>query len=1048
MKSCILSFLTFFICFSLTAQNPLSVPFTESFNTGLNGWRVKTPPTSHYWQWYNNVGTNSDGGLRMKHPFDSNYVASPAIALLAGKTYTVSFKARMDQGTTDRLVKVGTNPVRSLMGTNVFFTTRLPTDSYKDPLFTEYNPTFTVPTSGNYYLIFNFTENGYAFNYFDEVTVEETQYPSVSITSPTEGGSTNENYIDSTKVLIDASASDTDGTITKVEFFANGVKIAEKTTAPFQFIWKDVLPKDYAFTAKATDNRGNTTISEPVNYRVNFRDGTLKPYVHWDFNSTNTIGKNLDYWTLLGGDWKLRGGGFHNTNYLDNFSAYAKNCGASPGFYLQAGNAYKLEFLAQTLGKIIKLYLSKTQTLNDTIYIGKEVIGANNVKENFDVIHQKNITVTQSGVYYLILHYPIVDNYIQVHFDNIRIIGDGLNIAPLSKITAPNRDIVAAENASLSLNSEVLDLDGTIQKVEYYANATKVGESSVPPTYEAIWANMPRGKYSITARPIDNQNAQASSLITTVVADTNRFSVSSLIGGVGDDDIRGIVFQRNGTIVMAANMSNLSHLNLPTQYLNGATADSSGVIIRLTKDGKSILSFTRLCTKVADLSKDLNDNLYVAAWKSGIFKLNATADSIRWKKIFTNPVHRIDAGPSGKNICMTAIETDIDDGTLTQTRNYLHDENGTLIYQYSGVSQYGADVAIDEVSKTAIMVGFKNFNTFDKKGGTKTLPVYVPVVRGRAYEGSDSTKYVGYDWSSDTTSTRWLNRSNNNMADARLNRCVIGKDGKLYIAGQVYGGNHCFRYSPFDIMQGAILVGGDHYFTLSNTGTESHVFVGCYDPATGVQDRGQTFTARLPSPFKGNSVFIDRGGLDADSSGRVYLTGASAWGLPLTTDYVPGEYTGGAYALVLSPNMATRVMCTRLAFGYGRAIAVYDSKKWAFGGYSDQGQEYLVNSLQATNLSTTTKNLEGWFGIFNNFKCLKPETKITSQIPTGTFGNPGNWNVPSTWECGTIPTATSPVMIETGHTVTIPSGYTGKAFSLELKGILKKEIGSEFEIKR
>lgn len=1038
MKSFFLFLLIFFSCYYSFAQNPFTVPFTESFTTNANGWRLRTPSGSHDWKWYNNAGVGGTGGLRMKLPSDSNYVASPKITLEAGKTYTLAFRTYSQSGSADRLMTVGLNQVRSLTGTTNFISQRSPSSS----TFVDVIRNFTVQTSGDYFLIFNYTENGYTFTYLDEITVEEVQNPIINLTSPLAGGSMNENYTDSTKVLIEANASDPDGTITKVEFFANGVEIGEKTTAPYSFLWKDVLPKDYVFTAKATDNRGNVTISSPINYRVNFRDGTFKPYVHWDFNSTNTVGKNLDYWTTSGGDFRPRGGGFHGTTYFDIFSAYANNFTASPGFYLQAGQTYNLEFLARAGNKTIKLFLNKKQALNDSIPIDTVRI---RYGEDFKVLHKKNITVTQSGTYYLIVHYPLVESYVQINLDNIRITGDGLNIAPVAKITAPAGNVKVAENSILTLNSQVFDLDGSVQKVEYFANETKVGESSVPPTYEAVWANIPRGTYNLTARSTDNDNVQGTSLKTVVTSDTNRFAVSSIFGSIGQDEIRGIIFQKNGTIVLAGNMGNISHLSPTTKFLNGATADSLGVIISLSSDGKKILSMTRLCTKIADISKDGDGNLYVAACKSGVFKLNATADTIRWQKTFAKTVHRIDAGISGKNVCMTANETNIDDGTLTGTENYLYDEDGTLIYQYSGVSQYGADVAIDEASQTVIRVGFKNFNTYDKRGGTQVLPVYVPVLRGNAYDGT--SKYVGYDWISDTTSNRWINASNNNMADARLNRCVIGQDGKLYLAGQVYGGNHLFRYSPYDIMQPAILVGGDNYFTLSNTGTETHVYVGRYDPATGIKDRGQTFTARLPNT-KGNSVFIENGSIDADSTGRIYLTGTSAWGLPLTTDYIPGEYTGGAYLLVLSPSMAVREMCVRLTFGYGKAIGIYNSKRWMFGGYSEdtESKSYLKNSFQSTNLNITTNKWEGYFSYYNTLKC--PETKISSAIPTGTLGMSGRWDVGSTWQCGKVPTASQQVTIEAGHTVIMPSGYTGKAFDLELKGILKKEIGSGFEIKK
>jgi hypothetical protein len=970
MKFLGLFLLTFFSCFYSFAQSPLSIPFTESFTTGLNNWRVNSPPnyvSPHDWKWYNNVGTNSDGGLRMKHPSDSNYVASPAIELQAGKTYTVSFKTRMDQGSTDRLISVGLNSVRSLVGVSNFFSIRIPTNAYAQPSFSEFNPTFTVSSSGNYYLIFNYTENGYAFTYLDEIRVEETQFPVVSITSPTDGGSISENYADSTKVFISADASDTDGSITKVEFFANNVKIGEDLISPYQLLLKDVLPKDYVYTARATDNRGNVNTSLPINYRVNFRDGTFNNYAHWDFNATNTIGKGMDYWTTSGGEWVLRSPGFHGTDALEDFSSYANNFAASPGVYLRTGKTYTLEFVGYSGGgdKTMNLLLNRKPLLNSNCVL----IDTTRMRssENFKVIHKKTFTVAQNGTYHLILNYPTASSYIKLRFDNIRIIGDSLNIAPLAKITAPYTNLTIAENSSMTLKSSVIDVDGGVQKVEYYANETKVGESAVAPEFQVTWSNIALGDYNLTARPIDFDNAQGVSLITKIKADTNRFTTSSFFGSVGDDDIRGIVYQKNGTIVMAANVGNISALNVPTKLLNGATADSAGVILRLASDGKSILSMTRLCTRVADLSKDNNDNLYVAAWKSGIFKLNPMADSVRWRKTFSKPVHRIDAGPSGKNIAMVAIETDINDGTLTETFNYLHDENGNLMYQFPGVSQNGADVAIDEVSQTVIRVGFKNFRTYDKKGGTQTLPVFVPVVRGNAYDGTP--KYVGYDWSADTNSTRWINRSENNMADARLNRCVIGKDGKLYLMGQIYGGNHCFRYDPFDIMKPAIVVGGDHFFTLSNTGTESHAFLGRYDPATGLEDRGQAFTARLPNT-KGNSVFVDQGAIDVDSTGRIYLTGTSAWGLPLTTDYIPGEYTGGAFALVLSPNMATREMCVRLSFGNGRAIAAENNQRWIFGGNSSDAQKiYLVNSLQTTNLSTTTNKWDAWFGVIDKAKC-------------------------------------------------------------------------------
>jgi hypothetical protein len=123
MKSIFIT-LTTLLVFSFGIHSQIII-HKQSFNKGLGAWPVNSPPnyvSPHDWRWYNNTGEASNpdslGGLRSKHPSDSSYVASPAILLEAGKTYTVSFKTRMDQGSTDRLLTVGTNTRRSLVGTN------------------------------------------------------------------------------------------------------------------------------------------------------------------------------------------------------------------------------------------------------------------------------------------------------------------------------------------------------------------------------------------------------------------------------------------------------------------------------------------------------------------------------------------------------------------------------------------------------------------------------------------------------------------------------------------------------------------------------------------------------------------------------------------------------------------------------------------------------------------------------------------------------------------------------------------------------------------
>nr|MCU0340086.1 Ig-like domain-containing protein [Spirosomataceae bacterium] len=389
------TFIVFILVFnSLFALAQPQIIFQDTLGSQPVGWKLRNS-TPHDWRWYNNVGVGNGGGLRMKLPNDSNYVATSAVNLVAGQTYTLSFKARMDEGSTSRLVSVGYNEQQSWGGTSFIFSAQLPTDSYNTPPFTEYNPTFTVPQDGVYFFIFNFTQNGYAFTYMDEIVIERTIFPQTTITFPAQNASYNEG----TDLTLTASASDSDGSVAKVEFFANGVKLGEDLTAPYEYQWINILPKDYQLITKATDNRGNVTTSEIVNVRMNFRDGSFGKYVHWDFDkSTNN---QFDYWTLKNGDFKTRTG-WRNTPCFEIFSAYSNNFAASPGVYLRAGETYKLELLSDCSGtKNPRFYVNTSQELGgmliDTIRITSN--------DNFNLVKTKTFSVSANGTYYLIINY-------------------------------------------------------------------------------------------------------------------------------------------------------------------------------------------------------------------------------------------------------------------------------------------------------------------------------------------------------------------------------------------------------------------------------------------------------------------------------------------------------------------------------------------------------------------------------------------------------------------------------------------------------------------
>jgi hypothetical protein len=113
--------------------------------------------------------------------------------------------------------------------------------------------------------------------------------PQVSITSPLDG----DIYTLGNDIVIEANASDTNGFVTKVEFFQDSTKLGEDTNAPYSYTWNDVNAGRYSLTAKATDNNDGTTTSAAVNISVTSGDATGYILREWWMGVSGTAVSSL-----------------------------------------------------------------------------------------------------------------------------------------------------------------------------------------------------------------------------------------------------------------------------------------------------------------------------------------------------------------------------------------------------------------------------------------------------------------------------------------------------------------------------------------------------------------------------------------------------------------------------------------------------------------------------------------------------------------------------------------------------------------------------------
>jgi hypothetical protein len=92
--------------------------------------------------------------------------------------------------------------------------------------------------------------------------------PTVSITFPTNG----QEFAWHADFTIQTAASDSDGSVTNVEFYQNGFYLGNDTSSPFTYDITDIEAGNHTFAAWAYDNDGNKTESDPVAVSVNSGD--------------------------------------------------------------------------------------------------------------------------------------------------------------------------------------------------------------------------------------------------------------------------------------------------------------------------------------------------------------------------------------------------------------------------------------------------------------------------------------------------------------------------------------------------------------------------------------------------------------------------------------------------------------------------------------------------------------------------------------------------------------------------------------------------------
>ncbi len=105
--------------------------------------------------------------------------------------------------------------------------------------------------------------------------------------------------------------------------------------------------------------------------------------------------------------------------------------------------------------------------------------------------------------------------------------GGGGGVPPTVSITAPANNASFATGTSISISASAADSDGTVVKVEFFDNGSKVGEADAAP-FSVTWSSTAAGTHQLTAKATDNAGNATTSPAVTV-----NLTCSGTCGGSG-----------------------------------------------------------------------------------------------------------------------------------------------------------------------------------------------------------------------------------------------------------------------------------------------------------------------------------------------------------------------------------------------------------------------------------------------------------------------------------------------------------------------------------
>ena len=426
------------------------------------------------------------------------------------------------------------------------------------------------------------------------VTTATNQLPTVAITSPMTGQS----FTAPSSFTIAATASDSDGTITGVDFYVGTQLIASDSTSPYTAAWSNVAAGSYSLTAVARDNAGGTRTSTAIAVTVT---GTTNVWTSGDIGSPALAGST----SIAGGTFTVRGAGTNVWSTTDQFQFVSQplqgdveiiarvaslsngNPGSKAGVMIRetlTGPSRHAFLLAS--GGSGWAFHRRIATGGSTSHLGGPGTNAPGwvrlVREGnlFTAYHSTDgttwtlvgtDTIAMASTVYVGLAVTSVKSAgdMTATFTNVtaRALTPGTNQPPTVSLTSPAPGATFTAPATITLNAAASDTDGTVARVEFYQGAQLIAADTTNP-YSATWSNAAAGTYQLTARATDSDGmtTTSSQVSVTVTGATNQPPTVSLTSPAG-----GATFTAPASVAMSATAADADGTVAQVDFYQGTT---------------------------------------------------------------------------------------------------------------------------------------------------------------------------------------------------------------------------------------------------------------------------------------------------------------------------------------------------------------------------------------------------------------------------------------------------------------------------------------------